>query len=377
MNYEVKDVIKKGLIQYVIVSNSDNKVWIMPCKNMKVGINLYQPSALKGKVFKEFIPYIYKNKLIRKKIGIEIISLLLEECFINKMESIFGMKELEYSFFLGTPSIHQKVTIQIFKENKILGYCKVSNNSEVVKLFNTEKDILDYLYANQVNNVPKCLFTGNLTSDTSIFVQSTIKSCKAKSTQELNNKHIDFLKEMEHKTKIYCTYEESDYKKSIDELKRYIEIFKDYSDKKVILDAITIVEDIVCNQPYFSMYHNDFTPWNMFFEKENLFVFDFEYAKKTYPPLIDIFHFYTQVAIYVKKKTATEIYQNFNDDFMNGKFKGLFSNPIQYYMYYLLDIISLYISRDKGQISTNIEHNIKIWIELLRNLNESCNNKLN
>lgn len=376
MNYEIKDIIEfYGNIQYVIIPNSDNKVWIMPCKNMNMAMNLYQPSSIKGKLLKLLLPYSYKLKLVRKFVGIKLVNISIEDVFINKIESILGFRDLEYSFFLGTPSIHQKATIQIYKNNKILGYCKVSNNKEIINLFNKEKDILNYLHDKGVNSIPNCLFSGKLTNTVNVFVQSTVKSCKSKVIHEINKKHIDFLKELEEKTKVYCTYEESDFKQSIERLKLNINIFKDNLEQEVILNAIKIVENVMGNNTEFSVYHNDFTPWNMFFEKDNLFVFDFEYAKKTYPSLIDIFHFFTQTAIFVRKEDASVIYMNFKKQFINGELKDLFSNPSKYYMCYLIDIISLYVSRDKGQFSEDVEHNMKIWIELLNNLNEDLNNR--
>lgn len=56
-------------------------------------------------------------------------------------------------------------------------------------------------------------------------------------------------------------------------------------DKAMVMNA---VEDTVKHwegkRVGFCAYHADFTPWNMYVEQDELFVFDWEYAQMTYPP---------------------------------------------------------------------------------------------
>jgi hypothetical protein len=103
----------------------------------------------------------------------------------------------------------------------------------------------------------------------------------------------------------------------------------------------------------------------MIIESKKLFVFDFEYAKKTFPPFLDRYHFYTQVCIHEKKWNAEEIFYNYlnkNDViFKNTKNSILF-------MSYLLSIISLYLDREKLNFYNFKE--ASIWIELLNLINE-------
>ena len=51
--------------------------------------------------------------------------------------------DFDYSIFLGTPSKHQKTTIQVFREKKILGYCKITNSKQLFDIFSDEKKLLD------------------------------------------------------------------------------------------------------------------------------------------------------------------------------------------------------------------------------------------
>jgi hypothetical protein len=113
----------------------------------------------------------------------------------------------------------------------------------------------------------------------------------------------------------------------------------------------------------FSAYHGDFTPWNMFFERGQLFVFDFEYAQMTYPPYLDWFHFFTQCCIFEKHLTTNEIYNAYQ--IRKQEVSGYLINPDFYYLCYLLGILSLYLDRDKENPGKDVKHNLEIWISLI------------
>ena len=44
--------------QYIEFNNMDNKRWIITIKNSAIALNLYQPSALKGRLLKFFFPLL-------------------------------------------------------------------------------------------------------------------------------------------------------------------------------------------------------------------------------------------------------------------------------------------------------------------------------
>ena len=55
------------------------------------------------------------------------------------------------------------------------------------------------------------------------------------------------------------------------------------------------------------MAHYDFTPWNMYWTKTRLHVYDWELSKSDLPLLYDAFHFIFQASILVKRSTSEEI----------------------------------------------------------------------
>ena len=43
---------------FVLFKNHDEKEWLIPLKNMKIGLEIYEPSAIKGKILKKGLPLL-------------------------------------------------------------------------------------------------------------------------------------------------------------------------------------------------------------------------------------------------------------------------------------------------------------------------------
>lgn len=352
--------------EYISFSNADNKCWILPKRNTKTALNLYQPSGIKGKLLKFFLPYFKNNKIVQKFLNISTDTYCLEDRLLDLLQGIFETKNIEFAIFGGTPSKHQKITLQLYKGNKILGYCKVSNNREVKNIFAHEQQVLTQLSALGVSQIPECLYCGNLKDDLDVFVQSTIKTNNSKICHTWKNEHWNFLTTLKKKSEKSLLFVESDYFQTLQLLKNNSS-YLSHSDTQIITNAILKVVNTFQNKDVcFSAYHSDFTPWNMFAEKGELFVFDFEYAKMTYPPYLDYFHFFTQTGIFEKRWNAAKIYKEHCKQ--RTTIEKYVDNADFYYLCYLLDIVSLYINRDKGQYSKDVAHNLTIWIALIARL---------
>ena len=348
---------------FIVFSNSDNKRWIIPIKNSSTALNLYQPSALRGRLLKFFLPYMPNFKWFFVFFGIKLESFSLQNDLYVLLTKVFDKKDFEFALFGGTPSKHQKITIQIFEGNNILGYCKLTDSAEIKEIFRQEQELLDTLHLQGVKNIPRCIYCDSINDKLDIFIQSTAKTTKSRIEHGWTRQHLNFLIDLNKKTQSEVLFEESDFYNSLQLLRKNIN-FLSIFDATIVNTAIAKVLLEYENKTLsFSAYHADFTPWNMFFENNELFVFDFEYAKHTYPPLLDWFHYFTQVAIFKHNWESPKIYKQFQN---NKKVtKKYFSNPEFSYMCYLLDIVSFYIERDKGEFSKDVEHNLKTWIKLI------------
>lgn len=61
--------------KYIRITNKDKKMWILPCRNLKVALCLYQPSSVKGKALRKLLPVLAKfpvaSKAMLNKLGIK------------------------------------------------------------------------------------------------------------------------------------------------------------------------------------------------------------------------------------------------------------------------------------------------------------------
>lgn len=320
--------------RYITFSNSDGKEWSIPVKNMRVGLEIYEPSGAKGKILKCGMPMLSKifgSRIVPRSIPSDLI---LSAPFQDLLKALYD--KYEVSVFWGTPSTDQKVTVQIFNGNKVYGYCKIGTSSRVFSLFQNEENILNVLEQCNIKNVPQCKGIFLLGNNERVFVQTTEKKSGAKTIHDFGKKHEDFLQEMYDKTRKRVGFEKTDFYKSVvfitDNADKLSVKYRDC----VLKAANAILQEYKNHQVLWGVCHRDFTPWNTCMVNQHLFVFDFEYAHRYAPRCLDRWHFYTQTAIYEKRMSADEIAV----DFLK-KYKSC----IEEYKMYLIDNISLYITR--------------------------------
>ena len=173
--------------------NADGKYWIMPVGGMRTALNLYQPSGMKGKMVKALLPHMHWLPPLRKAIHAEQMCCSLKEELRTLLCKVFGVKEIEFSIFEGTPSVHQKITMQLSSGKRILGYCKLSESKDINELFVKEGEMLTWLAGKGVTDIPRALYSGTLDSGVHIFVQSTAKAASSSIIHEWDRLHKEFL----------------------------------------------------------------------------------------------------------------------------------------------------------------------------------------
>lgn len=350
--------------QFYQFSNTDGKTWLMPSRNMRIAMNLYQPSGRNGKLVKNWFPWLHKVPLVRNVIHAEKLCCGMKEELRLLLEQLFQEKELEFSVFCGTPCVHQKITIQLSKEKRILGYCKLSDSEEVARLFQSEAKVLEYLAKQGLTGIPRCLYCGELCKGIHLFVQSTTKSMQSQVPHEWNVLHESFLKELHEKTKQKIKFDETDYYKTLLNLQHHLDWLPSTINRIAVETAIAKIMAAHGKQMVeFSAYHADFTPWNMFVESERLFVFDWEYAQLTYPPRLDRYHFFTQTVHFEKHWTFQQIVEYMQSE------QGVWIDK-DMYLQYLLDVMSRFTLREKGKVTRDVAGSFNLWINLLEYLNK-------
>ena len=183
------------------IENSDGKCWLMPMRNVRMGLALYQPSGWKGRLLKRWFPYVHWSKVVRRKQNIEVVEHELEADLRSVICSTFGVSGFEYSAFWNGGIAGQKKVFQIWCNNEILGYCKISNEKDIYSRFLREFDYLTWLNTCGIENIPVALYVGCINGNY-LFLQSTNKTNKFKSESNLGKKQIDFIVKFNNQTKI-------------------------------------------------------------------------------------------------------------------------------------------------------------------------------
>lgn len=342
--------------------NADGKYWIVPARGMRTALSLYQPSGIKGKMVKAMLPCLHLFAPVRKVIKAKTINCRLNNELHSLLCEVFDVQEIEFAVFEGTPSVHQKITIQLSSKERILGYCKLSESSEIKTLFEKESDTLERFCNSGVTGIPRVLHCGTLSNGTHIFVQSTEKNASSKAVHEWSALQERFLAQLHEKTKAVLPFEESDYCTAINALEQHLDWLPQDIDRDAVSKAIDSVKEIYGGKEVeFCACHGDFTPWNMFAGGKELFVFDFEYAAMTYPAGIDRYHFFTQTAVFEKYWGADEIIAYIASD--EGKWVDR-----QRYAMYLLDVISRFTMREGGKVTGDAAAPFCLWGKVLEKL---------
>ncbi len=338
------------------LENADGKVWILPAGHLHTAMELYQPSGSKGKMLKKLFPYLHKLPGVTGAIHAQTISVSLADEIALHAESAFKVTELDFAVFGGTPSVHQKVTIQFFKGNKILGYGKVAASHDIAALFNHEEKLLQNLRSAGVTDIPACLYCGELQSGNHLFLQTTTKTSSSFSPENWTPLHERFLRSLTEKTCRRQLFDQTDFAFSLMSLKENVDFLPEEF-RGVVLDGIdTVLQSHRGKDVDFSAFHADFTPWNMFVEQGRLFVFDWEYGRLSYPPMLDRYHFFIQQALHVKHLSPAATLDSIKS------YEWFDSQELSYY---LLDIISRFTLRENGQVSASLSASLKFWTDLL------------
>lgn len=332
--------------KFISFSNSDGKQWSIPITNSSTGLAIYEPSGMKGKLIKKFFPYIkcFLPRISFLKCG--KTNILLDDKLVQLLNGLFT-ENYEFSVFWGTPSTDQKITLQIFKGQEILGYCKISSSERAAKLFAHEKHVLDFLNSKKLDNIPQCLFCGKV-ADEYIFVQSTQKKKKYSAVQKFSILQMDFLNELKEKTGKKIEFEETDYYCNLKKTENLL--FRlSLEEQKILKSAISLIyKEFSEKTVNWGVVCRDFTPWNMCVNQNQLFVFDFEYALYSGPSSNDYWHFQFQSDIYEKKMSSEQI----ANSVVGESYIDI--------LLYLIDIIGLYLERGKDDDLRIVRFEIEI-----------------
>lgn len=340
-------------------ANAEGKAWIMPVRHIRLAMQLYQPGGRNGKLLKTLLPCLHRFRPLRQWLHIETLHSDLAEELKRKCCECFQVPEVEFAIFCGTPSVHQKLTMQLSYRGRIMGYVKMTDSKEIARLFRDEAARLDNLKRQRINGIPACLYCGTW-KDITLFIQSTTKTPSSRQLHQWTPLQEAFLDKLHQSTRQTVLFEQSDYYTTLMALKEHIAWLPNGTDAAFLCESIDQLCAARMGKPMeYSAYHADFTPWNMFVEKGRLFVFDWEYARATYPPKLDKYHFFIQSAIHEKHWETEKILRQIRKE------KTMTDEGCTLY---LLEVIARFTVREQKKVTGNVACLIQIWMELLKKI---------
>jgi len=101
-----------------------------------------------------------------------------------------------------------------------------------------------------------------------------------------------------------------------------------------------------------------------------LYIFDWEYAERDFPPLLDLLHFIIQDGIIVRKCGAEGLIKRISK---RQRLINLYLNPLNLnrkitkalLLCYLLDISLFYMERENDKVEGQIRTMIRTWAEMM------------
>lgn len=337
---------------YYDLRNRAGKRWLIRDASVRTAFGLYQPTAITGRAIKLAFPVIRHVPGLCGVLGVtksnRVLMPELRSLFDGLFDDLPG-GEVECSIFGGTPGPHRKVVMQLYRGREVLAYCKITDNPAVAELFDAEAGNLRHLHDRGVSRIPRVLACGEV-HGLSVFCQSNVSDVK-RTTVTLTDRHCAFLTDLRCRTAIRMPFEDTDYHATLLRLRSDAERVDDGRLRDAVLDAIDLVNGWYGGRTVnFGFYHGDFTPWNIADTGEHIAVFDFEYAKRTYPPYLDACHFLMQTWFFVYgRRDADRDPARLVDDYLHDAGMAMLlpddDARRRTLILYLLSVIGLYLSR--------------------------------
>lgn len=341
-------------MRYWKLQNNDGKCWLIPTRHVATALAIYQPGAWRGRMLKRWLPLL---SCFGRIVPFQKVENPIDEALRQRLEALFPGRRLEYSLFLGTPSVHQKTVIQVYEGNSILAYAKVTEAPSIKALFDHEQDMLRNLHNQGIKHIPECLHNAPLDEQRQLFVMSTEKTATSQTPHYWTHWHRAFLDDLQAKTTCEVLFEDSDYAHLLRALCDRLSTRPTY---KYLLDETYSLLNTYQGQTLsMAVMHADFTPWNMFLQRNHLFVFDWEYALRTAPIALDEQHFFVQTAIHEQHLTAEQIVRHYYA-------QHTIAADVDRLKMYLLLQIAIYVCREPSPI---IPTTIDVYTDILNVLN--------
>ena len=344
---------------------------------------LYQPSLAKAKLLKRTAYLLSicglgsiwnRFTLIMSNRGTGYANVLLKH-----VRSAFGA-EAKFAMFTGTPGYLRKPTLQIMdSEGAILGYGKIGENPQVVRLIENEAKMLKFLegFDFEAATVPRLICSVSIALEGSFLVQSSCKKPLSSAPKELTRHHAAFLTSLFHQTKTQLILDNSQCVSEVSSRTRKTCRKVQHAWMDLLVRCLKgSLATLSKRRLPMGVAHRDFTPWNTFQAGGRLFVFDWEFGREQWLPLTDAFHFVIQRSVLVDRENPEMIWWRlFSEDSSEAGFitrmcleQGIDRDMVVSLLaFYLCDVSTSYLDSyfRQGYMEQDGRHLLACWKALL------------
>jgi len=305
---------------YVALPSKRNCRWIMPLNSVLAerGWNIYLPFSYGGRVFKNILHYLSKNEFLKlfRSQQINLRSSPMADQLRRQIEAVFHRDNTALAISTGTPGPFRKITACIISEDgKILGYAKIGNSAlairrikheaTVLKKLGFDKEIAESggLETNIKIFMPECLYDGEV-GKSYVLIQSPPQFEGKMGDRFFNQKYGEIIRTLTGLGFVRLKLGESRFLKSLkSEIEDYSVLFRES-----LREGLRHLEKGLGEEEMiFCLSHGDFAPWNMLWQKNHVFLFDWESAVLEAPAGLDLMHFLFQTGFLLKKKRDTRL----------------------------------------------------------------------
>jgi len=260
-----------------------------------VGMQLYTPQYLRGKLFKWLagtanLPALYSGNIpwINNRL---LIGLREPPAFIRACDKWAGRETIDFNFASGTAGLFQTATVQVIGRDAKPGlFVKVASTDRARRRIKNEALLLDRInsHASCYGHVPRLFFSGEF-NGCCLLAQSVLmgKSGPPYPDRML----VSFLEQLIGKERIPLG--ESIFWKHI-----YNTVLS-RPDANIYQPEIhKIPRDILIPK---TIMHGDFTPWNLVIRKNHVQLMDWESGVFEGIPFFDLFHYVVRYGLLIRR----------------------------------------------------------------------------
>ncbi|MEO0900167.1 MAG: phosphotransferase [Bacteroidota bacterium] len=293
------------LTHYHVVRDPKGGIrWLFPMGSEgRIFLSLYNPNTIRGRFLKSALRVgTYTPALVPNIISHQI----LPDYFLSPLKNLMAHRNLtDWALFTGTPGNMRKGVFALGTKGKAQYFLKVPCSPETVQKLDNELQVCQAIY----DQLPKSIHIPKAEKNPHLegILLSNVKPRRIDRISSFPNPALDWLstfcsstEEESINLKVHFLKELSKKRTTID-ISHFRSNFNQQQINEVLSAWDILFEELTeADHLQFMFSHGDFTPWNMYQNRQELYLYDFEMAGM-HTAWYDLFHFHYQKGILLSR----------------------------------------------------------------------------